>query len=716
MDHMDIDEICEIPDTPDRFTAESRGVVFGIRKESNTSVAGHSGNQARGKGVLIVDIENGQTPSLSSRKNLCISSKNHHEINSGLANSPSTNDTYMFRRAANKTVNAFKGKAIADMTGDKGKGPLPLKPLIIGKSEDDLHTQAIISSVHDSYKGKGKLEDKYTGQTNTKNVKGLMSEARVIGQKRLVRNGCIAPLNIAKSTQMVGNHNSTSVNIHNNGSSSKNEDTTCRIDIKDLVAEDNTKHRGQGLLRTRPLLSKEPNSRTIYTSSRSSVVNSENTCGASNASGDVSEFSQMIDGWRSTRNRSKKVSDESQSHFIPLDDPYSNQRHENSWARKNYVGTDTDDFVELNPTGLLNNSTSFGSSRVPPHVSQPEQSNECYRTNITKRKKQASTSQPTGTEVVLLSPLEQQPSSRLSRNLTIRNQIASNSVIEIDESPQTRTGPQRGESNIHGELDARAQAIQVEADERLARELQEQLYNEGGTYNPVAEIDEDIALALQQETSHRLITSQHPQMDEEIALALQQETSPIQAHIFNRRGGARALNLNRQLQSRPSQNVSGRRGSQARNPASRLSRLRSRTNFPPSRVSHQARSSLFPPDMDVDMRMYILETMEAFGDMEMQGNFLQVQRDFNENDYEMLLALDENNHQHGGTSVDRINSLPHSTVLNDNFEEACAICLDTPTIGDTIRHLPCFHKFHKDCIDPWLQRKTSCPICKSSIT
>lgn len=127
-------------------------------------------------------------------------------------------------------------------------------------------------------------------------------------------------------------------------------------------------------------------------------------------------------------------------------------------------------------------------------------------------------------------------------------------------------------------------------------------------------------------------------------------------------------------------------------------------------------SPVFPPNMDLDMRMHILEALEAFSDMEIPSNVLQADRDFNENDYEMLLGLDENNHQHTGTSVNFINSLPQSTVQIGSNTEDCAICLETPTVGDEIRHLPCLHKFHKDCIDPWLKRNTSCPVCKSSVT
>ncbi|KAI4346136.1 hypothetical protein L6164_013211 [Bauhinia variegata] len=120
--------------------------------------------------------------------------------------------------------------------------------------------------------------------------------------------------------------------------------------------------------------------------------------------------------------------------------------------------------------------------------------------------------------------------------------------------------------------------------------------------------------------------------------------------------------------------------------------------------------------MKNSQRLNILEALEDLSDMGMSDDIFQVQRDFNENDYEMLLALDENNHQHAGASSNQISSLPQSTIQTDNFTEACAVCLETPVKGETIRHLPCLHKFHKDCIDPWLRRKTTCPVRKSSIT
>ncbi|XP_057470832.1 uncharacterized protein LOC130759670 [Actinidia eriantha] len=307
---------------------------------------------------------------------------------------------------------------------------------------------------------------------------------------------------------------------------------------------------------------------------------------------------------------------------------------------------------------------------------------------------ESSTSASVDSEIMFLGSSGVQLNSRPTRNQSGHGPGILDPVIEIDEfSPEVRhIGSHNADDSSNDDSNDRAR--QVEADEMLARELQEQLYNEAPGVED-DEMDAHIESALREAILQNAHSSgSHP--------------------VFHPRGSL-ISSVYRRLQSRPSQNPSILRGTNARGP-SRLTRLRSRFPSQLPRVSYRESSSLFPPNMDLDMRIHILEALEAFSDMGMAGNFLEVEREFNENDYEMLLALDENIHHHGGASPDQINSLPQSTVQGDNFEEACAICLESPTSGETIRHLPCLHKFHKDCIDPWLGRKSSCPICKSSIT
>eukprot|EP01006_Ploeotia_vitrea_P029226 TRINITY_DN61805_c0_g1_i2.p1 TRINITY_DN61805_c0_g1~~TRINITY_DN61805_c0_g1_i2.p1 ORF type:complete len:836 (+),score=32.79 TRINITY_DN61805_c0_g1_i2:29-2509(+) len=49
-------------------------------------------------------------------------------------------------------------------------------------------------------------------------------------------------------------------------------------------------------------------------------------------------------------------------------------------------------------------------------------------------------------------------------------------------------------------------------------------------------------------------------------------------------------------------------------------------------------------------------------------------------------------------------------------DEECAICMDGFAENGIVRTLPCFHTFHRDCIDKWLHGNKHCPICREDIT
>eukprot|EP00929_Paragymnodinium_shiwhaense_P091111 TRINITY_DN5114_c0_g1_i2.p1 TRINITY_DN5114_c0_g1~~TRINITY_DN5114_c0_g1_i2.p1 ORF type:complete len:508 (+),score=81.00 TRINITY_DN5114_c0_g1_i2:126-1649(+) len=44
--------------------------------------------------------------------------------------------------------------------------------------------------------------------------------------------------------------------------------------------------------------------------------------------------------------------------------------------------------------------------------------------------------------------------------------------------------------------------------------------------------------------------------------------------------------------------------------------------------------------------------------------------------------------------------------------KGCAICLEQFQAGEVQKMLPCFHQFHEDCVDEWLERSGTCPVCK----
>nr|TKW21738.1 hypothetical protein SEVIR_4G140900v2 [Setaria viridis] len=63
----------------------------------------------------------------------------------------------------------------------------------------------------------------------------------------------------------------------------------------------------------------------------------------------------------------------------------------------------------------------------------------------------------------------------------------------------------------------------------------------------------------------------------------------------------------------------------------------------------------------------------------------------------------------GLTNTDR-------ACITQHGEEAaaCSVCLGAIEFGEMVWLLPvCLHLYHAECIDPWLRKHSTCPVCRS---
>lgn len=54
-------------------------------------------------------------------------------------------------------------------------------------------------------------------------------------------------------------------------------------------------------------------------------------------------------------------------------------------------------------------------------------------------------------------------------------------------------------------------------------------------------------------------------------------------------------------------------------------------------------------------------------------------------------------------------------LMEGNIEDDCSICLSTMQENQLIRMRECLHVFHKECVDIWLRRKQTCPLCRIGV-
>lgn len=523
--------------------------------------------------------------------------------------------------------------------------------------------------------GPGKVSQSITRQANHRHQESVL-HPKITVHRRLVRNGCISPFNIAR------NRNDTKAKGIEEGSviSSKIPNNNSSQSIFRSSSEGRTADKGKGKeVMNDEFLAGSQDGVAIPPFRRSYLMPQEEVTIISDMDYDSGRI--QTDGWEAKATH-KHVGSSSllpSSHVACTSESenmschLSSSRGEIAKGGTNYALSITDKPEDATSQSGQNITRVQGCFKLNSEAPQLTGKRKINFTHSSAGECSSSTVDSPRISYDRTSLKPSFPRSTRSRK-AVRVDTALAPIVEIDELASNTQ-----EENHELSDESIARSIQLESDEILARQLQEQFYLESP---PVGAIE----------------------VESSIEWSLLQEEDDI--HAYHRR-----QNQSHQREALLPTSL----GRPIFNHSSTRMTARARTENRTGRI----RRSISRPTMSLEERLDFLEALEAAFEhgngMETPGHFLDVQRDFNENDYEMLLALDENNH-HVGASERQINNLPQSLIQNTDSEEACAVCLEVPSVGDTIRHLPCLHKFHKDCIDTWLRRKRSCPICKCGIT
>jgi E3 ubiquitin-protein ligase RNF115/126 len=78
----------------------------------------------------------------------------------------------------------------------------------------------------------------------------------------------------------------------------------------------------------------------------------------------------------------------------------------------------------------------------------------------------------------------------------------------------------------------------------------------------------------------------------------------------------------------------------------------------------------------------------------------------------LLQRLSESDLNRSGTPPAKKEAVAALPTVNIKEVLGCSVCLEDFEMGAEAKQMPCQHKFHSQCILPWLELHSSCPICR----
>lgn len=118
-------------------------------------------------------------------------------------------------------------------------------------------------------------------------------------------------------------------------------------------------------------------------------------------------------------------------------------------------------------------------------------------------------------------------------------------------------------------------------------------------------------------------------------------------------------------------------------------------------------------DMERDIEMQLGQTL---GDLAGVVSINAGEEDAPDMDLLMQIFDDDPNDYLGETmDQSHVDSHAPPEIQADKEGDTCPICYETISLQESVRRLKCMHVYHKKCIDPWLRRKFTCPMCRATV-